>query len=104
MKNALILTALLSGTLLLGACASDRIAKEREQIAWSRCANSPGPEARKACVTTQIALLEAAARAEAESIAARQRSYENREADRVASGVSPEMARESSDPGIELPR
>jgi hypothetical protein len=104
MKNAPTLTALLSGALLLGACASASAAKEREQIAWSRCANSPGPEARKSCVTTQISLLEAADRAEAESIAARQRQYENREADRVASGVSPEMARESSDPGIELPR
>ncbi|MEH6694377.1 MAG: hypothetical protein V7675_05005 [Hyphomonas sp.] len=104
MKNALILTALLSGTMLLGACASNAAAKERQQIAWSRCASSPGPVARESCVTTQLALLEAADRAEAESLAAKQRSYENRDAEREASGMSPEMARGSSDPGIQLPR
>ena len=64
---------------LLAACSSTSGPEYRQQVAWNRCANSPGPEARASCIKTQIALLEAADRAEAESVKARQEAAEDRQ-------------------------
>ena len=89
---------------LLAACSSTSGPEYRQQVAWNRCANSPGPEARASCIKTQIALLEAADRAEAESVKARQEEAEDRQARIEAHGVPADKAKQTTDSGLTWPK
>ena len=102
MKRLVIIT--LASLPLLAACTATSGADYRKQVAWNRCANSPGPDARASCITTQIALMEAADRAEAESLQARRQEAEDRQAQAEAHGVPPEAARQTTDSGLTWPK
>ncbi|KJS35604.1 MAG: hypothetical protein VR74_02950 [Hyphomonas sp. BRH_c22] len=102
MKRLVIIT--LASLPLLAACTATSGADYRKQVAWNRCANSPGPDARESCITTQIALMEAADRAEAESLQARRQEAEDRQAQAEAHGVPPEAARQTTDSGLTWPK
>jgi len=102
MKRLVIIT--LASLPLLAACSATSGAEYRKQVAWNRCANSPGPDARASCITTQIALMEAADRAEAESLQARRQEAEDRQAQAEAHGVPPEAARQTTDSGLRWPK
>jgi hypothetical protein len=89
---------------LLAACATTSGPEYRKQVAWNRCASSPGPEARASCMKTQIALLEAADRADAESIKARQEDAEERQARIEAHGVPADKAQQTTESGLTWPK
>lgn len=94
----------LASVLLLTACSSTSGPEYRKQVAWNRCASSPGPEARASCMKTQIALLEAADRANAESIKARQQDAEDRQSRIEAHGVPADKAQQTTDSGLAWPK
>jgi hypothetical protein len=95
---------MLASLPLFGACTATSGAEYRQQVAWNRCANSPGPEARASCITTQVALMEAADRAETESIQARQQEAEVRQAQAEAHGVPSDAAKQTTDSGLRWPK
>lgn len=88
---------------LLAACTATSGPEYRKQVAWNRCASSPGPEARASCMKTQIALLEAADRANAESVKAKQEAAEDRQARIEAHGVPADKAQKTTDSGLHWP-
>ena len=96
--------AVLACLPLITACAATSGPEYRKSVAWNRCANSPGPEARASCIKTQIALMEAADRAEAESIKADQLAAEDRQARIEAQGVPADKAEQTTDSGLRLPK
>ncbi|MEQ8300781.1 MAG: hypothetical protein RH945_09585 [Hyphomonas sp.] len=102
MKRFAIIT--LASLPLLAACAATSGPEYRQQVAWNRCASSPGPEARASCITTQVALLEAADRAEADSIQAKQQAAEDRQAQAEAYGVPSDVAKQTTDSGLHWPK
>ena len=95
---------LIASVPLLAACSSTSGPEYRKQVAWNRCASSPGPEARASCIKTQIALLEAADRANAESIKAKQEDAEDRQARIEAHGVPADKAQQTTDSGLTWPK
>ena len=95
MKRFAIIT--LASLPLLAACAATSGPEYRQQVAWNRCASSPGPEA-------QVALLEAADRAEADSIQAKQQAAEDRQAQAEAYGVPSDVAKQTTDSGLHWPK
>jgi hypothetical protein len=99
-----LVVTVLAGLSLVAACTSTSGDEYRNQIAWNRCANSPGPEARASCIKTQVALLEAADRAEAESVAAQQSQAEDRQAKLEAHGVPSDVAKQTTDSGLDWPK
>ncbi len=102
MKHLVI--TILASLPLLSACTATSGPEYRNQVAWNRCANSPGPEARASCIKTQVALLEAADRAEAESVKAKQEAAEDRQARIEAHGVPADKAKQTTDSGLDWPR
>lgn len=99
----LVITVLAS-LPLLAACTATSGPEYRKQVAWNRCASSPGPEARASCIKTQIALLEAADRANAESVKTRQEDAEDRQARIEAHGVPADKAKQTTDSGLTWPK
>ncbi len=99
-KLALALIAL----PLLAACTTVSGDEARRAEAYSNCRASPGPDARESCMKTQIALLEARDRREAERVVADQEAAERRQAEREAMGVPSDEAKEAVDSGLRIPK
>ena len=88
---------------LMAGCVSANSAEARQSEAYARCKYAPGPEAREKCMKTELALIEARERREAEQIKADQEAAEQRQAILEASGVSREDAKQTVDSGLRLP-
>ncbi|KCZ89422.1 hypothetical protein [Hyphomonas johnsonii] len=96
--------SLLVALPLVTACAATSGPEYRKSVAWNRCASSPGPDARASCIKTQIALMEAADRSEAQSVKASQEAAEDRQAKLEAHGVPADKAKQTTDSGLKLPK
>lgn len=88
---------------MLPACTTKSAAQLRRSEAWSRCANSPTPETRNTCIETEIALIEARDRSDAESRARAVQDAEDRQAKLEASGVPRDAARQTTESPIDIP-
>ncbi|MCA8902261.1 MAG: hypothetical protein KDA53_13550 [Hyphomonas sp.] len=86
--NRLILAAIaLAAAPLLAGCVSANSAEGRQAEAYSKCSYAPGPEEREKCMKTELALIEARERAEADREQADLEADERRQAELEAHGV-----------------
>jgi hypothetical protein len=88
---------------LLAGCVSTNSAEGREAEAYARCSYSPGPDERAKCMKTELALIEARDRKEAERVQADREAAERRQAELEASGVPRDAARQTVDSGLRTP-
>jgi len=88
---------------LLAGCVSSNSAEGRKSEAYARCKYSPGPEEREACMKTELALIEARERTEAERIQTDREAAEQRQAVLEASGVPRDKAEQTIDSGLRPP-
>ncbi|HPE47910.1 MAG TPA: hypothetical protein PLR76_05920 [Hyphomonas sp.] len=103
MRRFLTATILLAAPLL-AACVSSNSAEGREAEAYAKCSYSPGPKEREACIKTELALIEARDRKEAEAAKADQEAAERRQAELEAAGVPRDDAAQTTDSGLHWPR
>lgn len=89
---------------LMAGCVSANSAEGRQAEAYARCKYSPGPKERESCIKTELALIEARERGEAEQVQADREAAERRQAELEASGVSREDAKQVYDPGLHPPQ
>ena len=88
---------------LMAGCASASSAERRHSEAYAHCKYSPGPKERETCIKTELALIEARERKEAQEADAEHEAAEQRQAIREASGMTAEDARESVQNGLRPP-
>ncbi|MEZ5998475.1 MAG: hypothetical protein R3B98_07260 [Hyphomonas sp.] len=99
-----LLAAALIAAPLLGACVSSNSAEGRQAEAYARCKYSPGPDARDKCMKTELALIEARDRKEAERVKTDQEDAERRQAELEASGVPSDDAKQVVNSGLHVPK
>ena len=88
---------------LLAGCVSSNSAESRQAEAYARCSYAPGPDERAKCMKTELALIEARDRKEAERVQTDREAAEQRQAVLEASGVSREDAKQTTESGLHLP-
>ncbi|MEZ5987027.1 MAG: hypothetical protein R3B94_13860 [Hyphomonas sp.] len=97
-----VLTAMLALPLMAG-CVSSNSAEGNQAEAYAKCRYTPGPEERAKCIKTELALIEARDRKEAERIQTDRETAEQRQAILEASGVSREDAKQTVESGLHTP-
>ena len=90
----MIPAALLALPLMAG-CVSSNSAEGRQSEAYARCSYTPGPDERAKCMKTELALIEARERKDAETTQADRDDAEQRQARLEASGVPHDKAKEA---------
>jgi hypothetical protein len=103
MNKMIPMLVLALGLPLLTGCVSTNSDESRQAEAYSRCSYAPGPDERAKCMKTELALIEARDREEAERVQADREAAEHRQAVLEASGVSREDARQTVDSGLRTP-
>lgn len=96
------MTAMLALPLMAG-CVSSNSAEGHKAEAYAKCRYAPGPEEREKCMKTELALIEARERTEAERLQTDRTDAEQRQAILEASGVSREDAKQTVESGLHLP-
>ena len=72
---------------LMAGCVSSNSTEGNKAEAYAKCSYSPGPEERAKCIKTELALIEARERKEAERQQDEQEADEHRDAVLEATGV-----------------
>ena len=72
---------------LMAGCVSSNSAEGNQAEAYAKCSYSPGPEERAKCIKTELALIEARERKEAERQQTELEADEHRDAVLEATGV-----------------
>jgi len=88
---------------LLAGCVSATAAESRQAEAYARCSYAPGPDERARCMKTELALIEARDRKEADRAQADHEAAEHRQAVLEASGMSSNDAKQTVDSGLRTP-
>lgn len=88
---------------LMAGCVSANSQEGNMAEAYAKCRYAPGPEEREKCIKTELALIEARDRADAQRVQSDREAAEQREAILEASGVSREDAKQTTDSGLRLP-
>ncbi|MEZ6012070.1 MAG: hypothetical protein R3C08_09400 [Hyphomonas sp.] len=88
---------------LMAGCVAASNNEANQAEAYSRCSYTPGPKERAACIKTELALIEARERRDAEKVQTDREAAERRQAELEASGLSSEDARQTVDSGLSLP-
>ena len=88
---------------LMAGCVSANSAEGHKAEAYAKCRYAPGPEEREKCMKTELALIQARERNEAQRIQTDREAAEQRQAILEASGVSREDAKQTTDSGLHLP-
>ena len=89
---------------LIAGCVSSNSAEGQQAEAYARCSYTPGPEERAKCMKTELALIQARDRADAEKVQADREAAEQRQSELEASGVPREAAKQVYDPGLHPPQ
>lgn len=89
---------------LMAGCVAASNDEANQAEAYSRCSYTPGPKERAACVKTELALIEARERRDAEKVQTDQEAAERRQSELEASGISREDAQQTVDSGLRLPQ
>ena len=88
---------------LMAGCVSSNSAEGNKAEAYAKCRYTPGPEERAKCIKTELALIEARERKEAERVQTDRETAEQRQAILEASGVSREDAKQTIESGLHTP-
>ena len=88
---------------LMAGCVSSNSAEGRQSEAYARCSYTPGPAERATCIKTELALIEARDRQEAEKAQSDREAAERRQAELEASGVPRDKAKQTVDSGLHPP-
>jgi len=88
---------------LMAGCVSANSEEGNMAEAYAKCSYAPGPKEREKCIKTELALIEARDRADAQQIQSDREAAEQRQAILEASGVSREDAKQTTDSGLRIP-
>ncbi|KCZ83188.1 hypothetical protein HAD_15912 [Hyphomonas adhaerens MHS-3] len=88
---------------LMAGCVSANSQESNKAEAYAKCSYTPNPDAREKCIKTELALIEARQRSDAQRIQTDREAAEERQAILEASGVSREDAKQTTDSGLHLP-
>ncbi|MCA8892848.1 MAG: hypothetical protein KDA56_13755 [Hyphomonas sp.] len=98
-----LLPLIMLATPLMAGCVSANSAEGAKAEAYAKCRYAPGPEEREKCMKTELALIQARERNEAQRIQTNREDAEQRQAILEASGVSREDAKQTIESGLHLP-
>lgn len=98
-----LLPLIMLATPLMAGCVSANSAEGAKAEAYAKCRYAPGPEEREKCMKTELALIQARERSEAQRIQTNREDAEQRQAILEASGVSREDAKQTIESGLHLP-
>lgn len=99
-----LMIAVLIAMPMLAGCVSANGPEGRQAEAYSKCRYAPGAEAREKCMKTELALIEARERNEAQREEEDRQAAERRQAELQAMGVPEDKAKQSHDSGLRPPR
>ncbi|MEZ6001825.1 hypothetical protein [Hyphomonas sp.] len=88
---------------LMAGCVSANSQEGNKAEAYARCSYTPNPDARAKCIKTELALIEARERAEAERVQSNREAAEQTQSQLEAMGVPREDAKQTTDSGLSLP-
>ena len=88
---------------LMAGCVSSNSQEGNMAEAYAKCSYAPGPKEREKCIKTELALIEARDRADAERVQSEREAAEQTQAILEASGIPREEAKQTSDSGLRLP-
>ena len=88
---------------LMAGCVSSNRHDANKAEAYANCRYTPNPDARDKCVKTELALIEARQRNEAQRIQSDREDAEQRQAILEASGIPREDAKQTVDSGLRAP-
>ena len=88
---------------LMAGCVSSNSQEGNMAEAYARCSYAPGPTEREKCIKTELALIEARDRANAERVQSEREAAEQTQSQLEAMGVPREDARQTTDSGLSLP-